>query len=453
MKTSLLFAALLLPLSAALAEEGFDESSFFQDTAKSASSSTIVKTDSVVPLATAAGARVSFSGDLFAVGQASWRRGGLDTSSSAGSMLVGDATIEARLSTGSKALAIFEVDQDVTHDSTSMHVREIFVDGNMGGVVWMRAGKQVLQWGRGVLWTPTDLVNVEGKTLVPRAGSREGASGVRLQVPVGKSANLYGFVSLAHVDAFDSLSAAWRAEAAVGPAEIAVSGWHKQNAPTALGLDGSTGVLGWDVQAGAVWLSGDMSPRPVVDANNQWNLVRDDSRQQVRAGGGVGRAFTVLGVPDRLRLDVEGFWQSDAIGADVLKDRASRAWAPAYQSTPTIVQIAGTTLPVSSPTRSSNEAGFMLAHGLYVPNQLSWGYIAGMASLQKFVIQDLTLTVQALGNLEDGSGLGTAALSWQSFRGFSLALTGYWFWGGKTDEETFLSGSGPAIEARAGIRF
>lgn len=444
---------LALPLSAALAEEGFDESSFFQDTAKTVPvATTSSKTDSVSQGAILAGAKVSFSGDLFAVGQASWRKHGLDTSSSAGSMLVGDATLEARLSTGSKALAVFEVDQDVTHDSTSLHVREMFVDGNMGGVVWMRAGKQVLQWGRGILWTPTDLVNVEGKTLVARAGSREGASGVRLQVPVGKSANLYGFVNLAHVDAFDSLSAAWRAEAAVGPAEIAVSGWHKQNAPTALGIDGSTGILGWDIQAGAVWLSGDMSPRPVVQ-NSEWTLVRDDSRQQVRAGGGVGRAFTVLGVPDRLRLDFEGFWQSDAIGSKVLEDGQRRRWADAYQSPPTSIDVGGTTVPVSSPARSTNEAGFMLAHGLYVPNQLSWGYAAGMASLQKFIVQDLTLTVQALGNLEDGSGVATTALAWQSFRGFSLSLTGYWFWGGKNDEETFLSGSGPAVEARAGIRF
>jgi hypothetical protein len=356
-------------------------------------------------------------------------------------MLVGDATLEARLSTGSKALAVFEVDQDVTHDSTSLHVREMFVDGNMGGVVWMRAGKQVLQWGRGSLWTPTDLVNVEGKTLVARAGSREGASGVRLQVPVGKSANLYGFVNLAHVDAFDSLSAAWRAEAAVGPAEIAVSGWHKQNAPTALGVDGSTGVLGWDVQAGAVWLSGDMSPRPVVDGNGQWNLVRDDSRQQVRASGGVGHDFTVLGEPQRLRVDFEGFWQSDAMGSKLLNDQTKRPWADRFQTAPTNILM------------SSNEAGFLMAHGLYVSNQLSWGYLAGMATLQKFIIQDLTLTVQALGNLEDGSGLATTALAWQSFRGFSLQLTGYWFWGGKNDEETFLSGSGPAVEARVGIRF
>jgi hypothetical protein len=450
MKTPILLLA--LPLCAAFAEEGFDESSFFQDTAKAAAPSTgAVKTDSVA--AVAAGAKVSFSGDLWSTGQASWRRGGLDTTGGSGAQLVGDATVEARLSTGSRALATFEVDHDATGDSSSFHVREMFVDGNVGGVLWLRGGKQVLQWGRGILWTPTDLVNVEGRTLVARAGAREGASGLRLQVPVGQTANLYGFVNLAHVSASDSLSAAWRAEAAVGPAEVAVSGWHKKDAPTALGIDGSTGILGWDVQAGALWLSGDLQARPVVDGSGYWNLARDDSRQQVRAGGGIGRSFTVLGVPDRLRLDFEGLWQSDPLGSGVLKDRTRRDWAPAFQGAPTSLVVNGVPVQVTKPSPSTDESGFMLAHGLYTPNQLSWGYLAGMASFQQFVVQDLTLTLQALGNLEDGSGLGTAALSWRTFRGFSVSLTGYWFWGRSRDEETFLSGSGPAVEARMGVAF
>ena len=443
-----------LPLCAAFAQEGFDESSFFQDSAAAAPASRPeVKTDSVKPSADLAGAKVSFSGDLWAVGQASWRRHGLDTSSSAGAQVVGDATLEARLTTGSKALAVFEVDQDATHDSTSLHVREMFVDGNVGGLVWLRAGKQVLQWGRGNLWTPTDLVNVEGKTLVPRAGSREGASGLRIQVPVGKAANLYGFVDLARADALDSVSAAWRAEAAVGPAELALSGWHKKDEPTALGLDGSTGILGWDVQAGVLWLSGDLQPRPVVDADGKWNLVRDDSRQQVRAGGGIGRDFTVLGDPQRLRLDVEGFWQSDPLGSDLLRNRSRREWAAPFQGPSTQVLIDGAPISVTTPPRSSDAAGFLLAHGLYTPNQLSWGYLAGMATLRKFILQDLSLSAQALANLEDGSGLSTLALAWQTFRGFQVQVTGYWFWGGCRDEETFLSGWGPAVEARMGIAF
>jgi hypothetical protein len=438
--------ALLAAFAATFAHAAdFDESSFFQDSTPAPVSGKLradtsgTPSPNVVGPVAESGPKVTFSGDLFAVGQASWRNKGIDTASVAGSQIVGDAAVEARLSTGSRIMSIFEVDQDATHDSSSFHVREMFVDGNVDdGLLWIRAGKQVLQWGRGILWTPTDLVNVEGKTLVPRAGSREGASGVRLQVPMGQSANLYGFVNLAHVDAFDSLSAAWRAEAAVGPAEIAVSGWHKQNAPTALGVDGSTSVLGWDVQAGALWLSGDLSPRPVLE-NGNWALERDENRQQVRAGGGIGKDVTVLGVPQRLRIDFEGFWQSDPIGSSVLKDTARHPWS--------------TLPPALAALHPTDEATFLLGQNLYVGNQLSWGYVAGMASFQKFFVQDLTLTLQALENLQDKSGVSTVGLSWTTFHRFTAQLTAYWFWGADRTEETFLSGSGPAVEGRMGISF
>jgi hypothetical protein len=209
-----------------------------------------------------------------------------------------------------------------------------------------------------------------------------------------------------------------------------------------LGADGSTGIWGWDIQAGALWLSGDLSPRPVLE-NGNWALERDENRQQVRAGGGIGKDVTVLGVPQRLRIDFEGFWQSDPLGSSALKDTARHPWSRPPPTVPVVAAGAFRT----------DEASFLLGQNLYVPNQLSWGYIAGMATLQQFVFQDLVLSLQALENLQDGSGLSTVGLSWTTFHRFTAQLTGYWFWGGSRGEETFLSGSGPAVEARAGIGF
>jgi len=443
---NLLRVAILAGASLACAAD-IDEAAFFQDTAAAPADSVPresgkIKTDSVARSGPAAdaGPRVTFSGNLFAVGQASWRRGAIDSSTASGSQLVGDANVEARLSTGSRAMAIFEVDQDAIGDSSEFHVREMFVDGNVGnGHLWIRAGKQVLQWGRGILWTPTDLVNVEGKTLVPRAGAREGATGVRLQVPVGEASNLYAFVNLADASAFDSISAAWRAETVLGPAEIALSGWNRMDAPTALGADGSTGVWGWDVQAGVLWESGDIAPRPALDDSAHWILARDENRQQVRAGGGIGRDITVLGVPQRLRVDLEGFWQSDPIGSGILKQTAVHPWA-------------GESVEQRFLAPSLNEFSFLALSGAYAPNQLSSAYIAGMATLQQFIQQDLALSVQALENLQDKSGLSTVGLSWTTFHSFTAQLTGYWFWGAPRTEEV-VAGRGPALEARMGVSF
>jgi len=449
---NLVWAAILAGASLLWAAD-IDESAFFQDSSAAPAGAIPgqggrIKTDSVatpVPAPSNSadiGPKVTFSGDLYAVGQASWRRGAFDSATASGSQLVGDATVEARLPTGSRAMAIFEADQDAIGDSSEFHIREMFVDGNVDdGHLWIRAGKQVLQWGRGILWTPTDLVNVEGKTLVPRAGPREGATGVRLQVPLGEATNLYAFVNLADASVFDSISAAWRAETVVGPAEVALSGWNRMDAPTALGADGSTGFWGWDVQAGVLWLSGDIAPRPVL-LDTSWALERDKNRQQVRAGGGIGRDVTVLGVPQRLRVDVEGFWQSDPVGSGVLKETAVHPWANPPSSIP--AALAGQV--------RTDEATYLFAQGAYVPNQLSSAYIAGMATLQQFLQQDLVLSVQALENLQDKSGLSTVGLSWTTFHRFSAQLTGYWFWGAPRTEEV-LAGRGPALEARMGVSF
>lgn len=420
------------------AEPAIDEAEFFRDSLPTVSGK-------LASSLTDSGTKVSFSGEVFTVGQVGWRSGGLDTSGSdAGFQMVVDGSVQARLSTGSRAIVTMEADHDATHDTSTFHLREAFVDGNVLGYAWIRAGKQVLQWGRGILWTPTDLVNVEGKTLVPRAGAREGATGVRLQVPLGSRANAYAFTDLSNVDATDSLAVAWRLESTAGPFELAASGWHKSNAPTALGLDGSTGLLGWDLQAGAMWLSGDMVSRPSLQ-NGLWTSYRDEKRSQVRAGGGVGRGFTVLGQPDRLRLDIEGLWQSDAIGTELLG-------ASGKASAPVPGYLARLAPGVGTPMMEQSGLEYMAINGMFQPNQMGSAYVAAMVTVSKFLFQDLTLTSQALANLEDHSGLGTLGLSWRTFRGVSVQTTGYWFWGDR-GTEMVVSGAGPALESRMGISF
>lgn len=433
-----MLAGIVFAGAIASVDPGLDETAFFRD-------SLPPPVSQAASVATDSGTKVSFSGDASAGGQVAWRRRSLDTSGSdAGFSMVVDGSVQARLSTGSRAVVTLEANHDATHDTTMFHLREAFLDGNVLGYAWLRAGKQVLQWGRGMLWTPTDLVNVEGKTLVPRAGAREGATGVRLQVPLGTRANAYAFTELSRVKASDSLAVAWRLETTAGPTEIAASGWHKKDAPTALGLDGSAGLLGWDIQAGAMWLSGDLVSRPKLE-NGAWSSYRDEERSQVRAGGGIGRGFTVRGQPDRLRLDVEGFWQSDAIGTDLLSE-TGRAPAAIPEALLRLAPAA------SGATMAQSGLEYMVMNGMYRSNQMGSAYVAAMASLNKFIVQDLTLTAQGLTNLDDKSGLGTLALSWRTFHGVTAQVTGYWFWG-DSGTEMALSGVGPAMETRLGISF
>lgn len=438
---------------ALLASQEIDEASLFSDTTvvSAAVPAASVATDSV------AKTRVLLGGDLEAVGQGSWKRSSTIPGGGDGAArMVGTAALDVRLPSGQRALAVFEVSQEASVDTTAYALRELFLDADIAGRVWFRAGKQVLQWGRGILWTPTDLVNVEGKTLVERPGAREGATGLRVAVPVGRG-SFSAFAPLSRVDAVDSLSAAVRAEAVLGKVEFALSSWFKKDAPHVVGADASTGLFGFDLQGGVLWLSGDLEPRAELQ-HGAWHLVKDDERGQVRASAGIGRGFKVNGVPNRLRIDFEGFWQSEGYGSDVLADGKARpyadtVWKPLDPKLEEAAQSMGFPVGRGIAIARGDGLGFLGGNGLYRPMNHAPLYLGGMVSFSKFLsLSDVTATVQTVVNMEDHSGLSTFAVGWQSLHGFQVQPIAYLFWGDKRTEFT-LDGRGLALELRAGLRF
>lgn len=446
--------ALSLAMSATL--DAAEEDALFSDT-------TVLETPAAAPVATDSvqGTRVRTGGEIDVLGQGSWKEDPVFPGGGEGAVrLVGSANLDVRLAGGQRALAVFEVAHEGGPDTTSWALREMFLDADIGGRVWFRAGKQVLQWGRGILWTPTDLVNVEGRSLVERPGAREGATGLKVQVPFGTGASLVAFAPLRRVDASDSLSLSVRGEFLLGDAELAVSSWFKKDQPHVVGLDGSRRILGLDAQAGVLWLSGDLKPRAVL-RDGAWHLERDDERGQVRASGGLGRSFKAGGKPDRVRLDVEGFWQSEGGASEALTDRQQRPYADTIwrELDPRLREgISSLDLGVEFPVPRGIPVGrgdgltFLAGHGLFVPNQVASAYLGAMASVRDAFLPDVTLVVQALSNLDDLSGLGTFGVRWESLHGFHVQPIAYLFWGDEHEEFT-LDGRGFALELRSGLRF
>jgi len=443
----------LLLAGLAAAMDAVDEAALFSD-------SSVVDTASLAAVAPASappGTVVRLGGGLDALAQGSWKRDAALPGGGEGVVrMVGTANLDARLPSGQRALAVFEVAHEAGPDTTSWALRELFLDADIHQVVWIRAGKQVLQWGRGILWTPTDLVNVEGRTLVERPGAREGATGLKVQIPLGTRGSLAFFAPVRHVDASDSLSLSVRGETVVGDAEVALSSWFKKDAPHVVGLDVSRRIFGLDAQGGALWMSGDLEPRAVL-RDGAWHLEKDDTRRQVKAGGGLGRSFPVGGVPDRLRIDFEGFWQSEGYAKSVLSDTTTRPFADTIwrDLDPRLVEggrSLGLPLPRGIPTARGDGLTFLAGNGLFHPNQVAPWYIGGMASLSDAFRSDLTVTVQALANLEDHSGLGTFGVLWESLHGFHVQPLVYVFWGDRHSEYT-LDGRGFALELRSGLRF
>lgn len=447
-------------LGASVWAEPVDEAALFADTTML---DTTILNRTQRPLARSASddssrLQVRFGGSVTAQGQGNHRTGALPLMSGTdgSARVVGTTELDVSLASHQRALLVGEIDHEGSADTTSFHLREGFVDFELGKVVWLRAGKQVLQWGRGLLWTPTDLVNVEGKSLVARTGSQEGATGLRVLVPVGQNSNLTGFLNLTKVTASDSLSYALRMEGLLGPVEVAASGWSKPSHHVgAAGLDASTGFQGIDIQGGALWISGDLQPHAVL-RDGKWALEEDHSQQQVRASFGVGKGFRVSGVPDRLRIDVEAYWNSRGYGAHFLQGD-SLAYA---DTVPVNLPSNLSKLIASNPLLASQlhgstsgyAADFAIENGLYQTNQWGRAYVASMASFKQFILDDLTLSLEGLVNVQDKSGLGVLGLAWSGLHGFFWQSDLYWFWGDSRTEFA-LSGTGPAVDLRVGIQF
>ncbi|HTY08811.1 MAG TPA: hypothetical protein VMF29_06575, partial [Candidatus Edwardsbacteria bacterium] len=85
--------------------------------------------------------------------------------------ITGDLNLDARLAGGFKAFASVEAtyrpiatETAAGNDSNiAFSLPELFVDANYRNRVYVRSGKQVLQWGRCYFWNPTDLINIEQK--------------------------------------------------------------------------------------------------------------------------------------------------------------------------------------------------------------------------------------------------------------------------------------------------
>ncbi len=126
-------------------------------------------------------------------------------------------------------------------------IKEVFVDFNLANTAYFRVGKQVLKWGTGYFWNPTDLINIEHKSFTNTTALLQGVFGLRSDVVFSPKWHLYTFLNLNGVqaDASDVAFAA-RSEFLVGSTEFGVSSWLKWGKLPVFGADLSTPLF-WSI--------------------------------------------------------------------------------------------------------------------------------------------------------------------------------------------------------------
>ena len=454
----LLIIALLLPL-AVQADEKVDENALFADSSSLVDSAKVVNTQ-VAKSGAEEKKGVGFSGTVYAYGNPSLGRTWFDSpailNASFDSRIVGNAFIDVRLIGGAKAFADLQSAFVPTPSFASLDpsnlgrpdsgmvfdAPELFVDANIKKNAYFRAGKQVLQWGPCNFWNPTDLVNVEHKTFLLKQGQREGTYGLKIHVPYKTLFNFYSFIDANNAATIDSLAAAVKAEVLLGRTEMALSAWGKKGKIPVVGYDLTSQLFNVQIAAEASLRNGcDM----VTLDSTLSNMTTLGNRWFPRIALGLTKFMPLAGVADRLTLSAELYYNHAGYDTN-------------FFNNPAVIRNIHPTLPLDTAQRHADLlrmpwlADPLNFSRLYEPNSYSKYYAAIFGSISRFILDDMTFSCNAIGNLQQKCFVVSTGVDYQSLNDFVFGVSLNAFLGPKNTEYTF-SGNGLMVQLRTGIIF
>lgn len=333
--------------------------------------------------------------------------------------IIGDFFLDARLRDGYKGFASFELKHDGSADEdksgekkSNFYTRELFADLNFNRNLYLRAGKQVLSWGQCYLWNPTDMINVENKSFVHKLEAREGTYGVKAHIPFGTAVNIYGFANMEDVDKGEDVAGAGKFEFLVNNTEMAFSVWGKRDFNPVYGYDISSRLWGIDLK-GELSYSHGSNKEKIVNENGLLNITRDDDKDIYKASINLGRDFDFGEKANRLNISVEMFYNGDGYSDNPLEDKAL------YHYSDKEFNINGTTVNIPIGDMKS----YLFGHGLYEPNYFGKYYAALFMTLREFIINDITLTLNAISNVEQDSYIVSSGLSYTNINDLTAGLS------------------------------
>ncbi|MCX5784982.1 MAG: hypothetical protein NTX59_04790 [Elusimicrobia bacterium] len=350
------------------------------------------------------------------------------------SYILGNIMLDARLKNGVKAFANMETEYYAKTRETTSILREAFLDFNINRRAYFRTGKQVLQWGRCYLWNPTDLVNVEKKTFIPKIGYRDGAYGVKFHVPFGTDYNIYGFLDTGNAAEDRDLGGALKFEFLTGRTEMAFSGWAKRGRYPVFGYDLSSRLGHVDI-AGEVSVARRDNTRFIRDSGGVLDTYRKKDDWVSKAAVNFSKGFRLGNFTDRLTVATEFFYNQTGYTKTPFRDMT-----PYTFSGPLSVLSPGT------------KRDFMLGNGLYTPNYLSKYYGAVFTGISRFIITDMTLNMNYVRNLNDNSGVLSTGVTYKNINDFSAGCLVNAYLGPADSEYTF-SGAKLMVQVTAGVSF
>lgn len=324
------------------------------------------------------------------------------------SQAVASLYLDARSTDGTKAFAAIEGNYLADSSQTQSHLRELFLDFDLHKRLYIRTGKQVLQWGRCYFWNPSDLINVERRAFVERAGSREGVYGTRLHMPFGTRANLYGFWDVENAQTFEQTRGSFKAEMVFGGTETALSVWKSQGLDPVFAWDASTRIARWSVAGEAAFFPEGFVSRYQIHNDTLYEIP--NKAFTPRAVLSIGRTFDVLEVQERLRVQYELYYNGLGYSENPGKETHFYAW-----ERPIAVDSART-------VQRGPKALWLYYSGNTEAYSLGRYYAAFFTSFSRFFFQDLSLSCNGVMNLVDHSWMLATGLDYTTLHSLHFQL-------------------------------
>jgi hypothetical protein len=338
--------------------------------------------------------------------------------------IIGNFFLDSRIKNNLKFFANTEVNHVSQIDTTTISLKEMFVDFSVKNKVYVRTGKQVLQWGRCYLWNPTDYINIDKKIFLTRIGYQEGTYGLKFHVPWGAKYNWYTFIDTQNADTVKQVPIATKFEFLIGRTEMALNYWVKDSFRSAYGYDFSTRIGKFDIVGEASTSYGDTKEKIKIENNVLEKYILED-KWVTKASLDISKYFDFHNVNDRITVRGEFFYNSNGYTENVFSDKNIYNYAEPVINEKNFVSASGT------------KKDYLVNSGIYEANYFSKYYAALFTSLDRFIIPDMVLSFNAIRNLSDDSMILVAGINYKDLSDFSLGLETRYYIGKDNMEYTF----------------
>jgi len=367
------------------------------------------------------------------------------------SQMIADLFLDARASDDTKAFASIEGTYLSDSSKTSAVLHELFLDFNIRRHVYFRVGKQVLQWGTCYFWHPSDLVNVDHKAFVQQLGSLDGNYGIRMHVPFGTRANIYGFLDTKGATQPNEIKGTGKLEVLLGTTETSLSLWKKKDMDPVYAGDISSSIKSWSVSAEAAIMPQGFDTLLAIQNDT---LFAKPSNIKPRAALSFGRSFDCLNVTNRIHVQYEMYYNGLGYDKNPYADLRNYTWQNGVVLDSALAAKVRTYMPTMSTTVSSGpQALWIFLNGPVSPYSLGRYYAAVFTSISQFIDQDLTLSFNGLMNVTDRSVITTTTLSYSTLQNLTLQIMAITM-GGSFPGENTVSYATPIMHGKSiGVQY